>query len=104
MRILVVDDEKAKRLTLRDALATQGHEVVTAADGEEALRKLGDPRFDVVVTDLRMPKADGIEGSEVRFWPLDALQKDLVPIHADTLNDFKQYDGQFLLADNNSMR
>ena len=38
MRILVVDDEKIKRVTLADDLATQGHEVVTAADGEEALR------------------------------------------------------------------
>lgn len=61
MRILVVDDEKAKRLTLRDDLATQGHEVVTAPDGEEALRHMAEGRFDVVVTDLRMPKTDGIE-------------------------------------------
>ena len=61
MRILVVDDEKAKRLTLRDDLATQGHEVLTAADGGEALRQIEQGQFDVVVTDLRMPKADGIE-------------------------------------------
>ena len=37
MRILVVDDEKIKRVTLADDLATQGHEVVTAADGEAGL-------------------------------------------------------------------
>jgi len=61
MRILVVDDEKIKRVTLADDLATQGHEVVTAADGEEALQKLGSGRFDVVVTDLKMPKIDGVE-------------------------------------------
>ena len=61
MRILVVDDEKIKRVTLADDLATQGHEVVTAADGEEALQKLGSGRFDVVVTDLKMPKVDGVE-------------------------------------------
>ncbi len=40
MRILVVDDEKIKRVTLADDLATQGHDVVTAADGDEALRQL----------------------------------------------------------------
>ena len=40
MKILVVDDEKIKRVTLADDLATQGHEVVTAADGQEALDKL----------------------------------------------------------------
>lgn len=61
MKILVVDDEKIKRVTLADDLATQGHEVVTAADGEEALEKLAVGRFDVVVTDLKMPKIDGIE-------------------------------------------
>ena len=40
MNILVVDDEKIKRITLADDLAAQGHEVVVAADGEEALEKL----------------------------------------------------------------
>jgi DNA-binding NtrC family response regulator len=61
MRILVVDDEKIKRITLADDLAAQGYEVVAAADGEEAFRQLGAGRFDVVVTDLKMPKLDGIE-------------------------------------------
>jgi DNA-binding NtrC family response regulator len=61
MKILVVDDEKIKRITLADDLAAQGHEVAGAADGEEALQKLAAERFDVVVTDLKMPKLDGIE-------------------------------------------
>ena len=61
MRILVVDDEKIKRVTLADDLATQGHEVVTAAEGAEALTLLDQERFDVVVTDLKMPGVDGIE-------------------------------------------
>ena len=50
------------------------------------------------------PRADGVEGSEVRFWPLGALPADLVPIHARTLEDFKQYDGRFLLPGNGSAR
>jgi DNA-binding NtrC family response regulator len=61
MRILVADDEKIKRVTLADDLATQGHEVVAAADGEAAWELLQAGRFDVVVTDLKMPKLDGIE-------------------------------------------
>ena len=61
MKILVADDEKIKRVTLADDLAAQGHEVVTAADGQEALEKLAAGQFDVVVTDLKMPKLDGIE-------------------------------------------
>lgn len=61
MRILVVDDEKIKRVTLADDLATQGHEVLTAADGEDALQQLGSGPFDVVVTDMKMPRLDGLE-------------------------------------------
>ena len=61
MRILVADDEKIKRVTLAQDLETQGHEVVTAADGAEALEKLLAGHFDVVVTDLKMPKLDGLE-------------------------------------------
>jgi CheY-like chemotaxis protein len=61
MKILVVDDEKIKRVTLADDLAAQGHDVVIAADGQEGLDKLAAGKFDVVVTDLKMPKLDGIE-------------------------------------------
>ncbi len=61
MRILVVDDEKIKRVTLADDLAAEGHEVVTAGSGTEAISKLGAGRFDVVVTDLKMPEIDGLE-------------------------------------------
>ncbi len=61
MRILIADDEPTKRITLADDLAAQGHEVVTAEDGQEAVDKLAAGRFDVVVTDLKMPKLDGIE-------------------------------------------
>ena len=61
MRILVVDDEKIKRITLADDLVSQGYEVVTADDGDQALKKLADGRFEVVLTDLKMPKVDGLE-------------------------------------------
>ena len=61
MKILVVDDEKIKRITLADDLVSQGHEVVTAADGEAAWELLQAGPFDVVVTDLKMPRLDGIE-------------------------------------------
>ena len=44
------------------------------------------------------PKADGVEGSEVRFWPLDALPADLVAIHRETLADYRRYQGRFLLS------
>ena len=45
------------------------------------------------------PKADGVEGSEVRFWPMDELPADLMDIHRETLVDYRAYGGQFFLAD-----
>ena len=60
-RILVVDDEPASRTVVRDALERDGHEVVPAIDGEEALERFGDGAFDLVVTDLAMPRLDGSE-------------------------------------------
>ncbi len=45
------------------------------------------------------PKADGVEGSEVRFWPMDELPESLVEIHRETLVDHRIYGGHFFLAD-----
>jgi DNA-binding NtrC family response regulator len=75
MRILVVDDEKMKRVTLADDLATQGHEVVTAADGQEALEQLQAGRFEVVVADVKMPKVDGLELlKRIKRGPLEEVE------------------------------
>ena len=43
------------------------------------------------------PKADGIEGAELRFFPLSQLPDELVPIHTATIEDYKSYQGMFLL-------
>ncbi len=61
MRILVVDDEEMKRLSLAQDLGAWGHRVVTAADGQEALDRIRDGEFDVVIADLKMPRLDGME-------------------------------------------
>lgn len=58
-RILVVDDEVGLRKVVRDALERTGHEVTLASDGEEALELFADGSFDLVVTDLAMPRRDG---------------------------------------------
>ena len=44
------------------------------------------------------PQADGAEGSEVRFFPLSQLPKNIMNIHAQTIEDYKRYDGKFILA------
>ena len=61
-RILVADDEEAMRSLVARAIALDGHEVVTAADGGEALDMLvaDDGRFDLLLTDIKMPMMDGI--------------------------------------------
>ncbi|MGD0678278.1 MAG: sigma-54 dependent transcriptional regulator [Polyangiaceae bacterium] len=59
-RILVADDEEDVRSFLAETLERAGHEVTQVADGEAALRAAHEEPFDVVVTDLRMPAADGM--------------------------------------------
>ncbi len=60
-RVLVVDDEPGIRKVVRDALEREGHEVATAVDGQEALDQFEGGGFDLVVTDLAMPRVDGLE-------------------------------------------
>ncbi|HSO32559.1 MAG TPA: sigma-54 dependent transcriptional regulator [Labilithrix sp.] len=59
-RILVADDEEGVRTFVAEALEREGHEVVQAADGAEALRAAREEPFDVVITDLQMPRLDGM--------------------------------------------
>jgi DNA-binding response OmpR family regulator len=60
-RILLVDDEQAVQTLLTYPLRKEGYEVVGAKDGQEALDRFGEERFDLVVLDIMLPKLDGIE-------------------------------------------
>ena len=59
-RILVVDDERTLRDIVSRALRKLGHRLVTASNGEEALALLAEQAFDLVLTDLKMPKMGGL--------------------------------------------
>src|SRR6266480_2250710 len=61
VRVLVADDERAVRESLRRALVLEGYEVELASGGREALDSVGSGRADVVVLDLLMPDIDGLE-------------------------------------------
>jgi two-component system response regulator MprA len=62
MKVLVVDDERAVRESLRRALELEGYDVELAADGEEALDRLGSSAAaDAVILDVLMPGIDGLE-------------------------------------------
>ena len=57
--ILVIDDEKGILQLMHQALTQYGHNVETADDGQEGIRKFDDGSFDIVITDIRMPGIDG---------------------------------------------
>lgn len=59
--VLVVDDEEGVRSFVAEALSGVGHEVITAEDGAEAVEELKRTKCDVVLTDLKMPRVDGME-------------------------------------------
>ena len=61
MRILAIDDTRTLRELLCRTLRQASYDVVEAENGEEGLRRFGDHRPDVVITDLNMPVLDGIE-------------------------------------------
>lgn len=59
--ILVVDDERAIRNTLKDILEYENYEVTLAEDGEQAIALCQENSFDLALCDIKMPKKDGIE-------------------------------------------
>ncbi|MFA0963139.1 sigma-54-dependent transcriptional regulator [Roseivirga sp. BDSF3-8] len=78
--ILIIDDEKSIRSTLREILEYEKFKVDEAADGEEGLAKLKKKDYDVALCDIRMPKMDGLEvldhalklGKETQFIMISA--------------------------------
>lgn len=75
-RILVVDDDQQVRQAIRWILEDEGHIVSEAADGNEALRLIGESLPDLVVLDLTMPQVDGYGVAAV----LEAREGPRVPI------------------------
>ena len=59
--LLIVDDEAVIREGMRRILSTDGYHVETSASGRQAIEKIQEQDFDVVITDLKMPGMDGIE-------------------------------------------
>lgn len=68
-KILIAEDEPAILKMFTDMLHVAGFEVISAMDGEEALDKLNNTQYDLVLLDMQMPKKDG-------FAVLEAMQAD----------------------------
>jgi len=60
-RILIVEDEQQMRLGLRDNLEFEGYEVHEAGDGEEAVAKIRDVEYDLILLDVMLPKKSGYD-------------------------------------------
>jgi DNA-binding NtrC family response regulator len=58
--ILVVDDDQQMRSALKEAIIRVGFEAVLAGDGQEALQRMGQASFSMIVTDMKMPRMDGL--------------------------------------------
>ncbi|WP_456474559.1 response regulator [Candidatus Pyrohabitans sp.] len=64
-RILIADDELITLRGLERVLSREGHQVITAENGEEALRLLKENRVDILITDIKLP---GVDGSKLLEW------------------------------------
>ena len=64
-KILIIDDERAIRNTLKDILSFENHSVDLAEDGSEGIKLTEDNTYDLIFCDIKMPQMDGIEVLEV---------------------------------------
>lgn len=88
-KILIVEDEDALCLLYEEELAAEGYDVTTVRDAEGALDLLGRERFDLIVTDIRMPGRDGVE----LITQIVGLRKD-IPIIINTA--YQSYKDDFM--------
>ncbi len=82
-KILIIDDEKSIRYTLRDILEYEKYEVDEAQDGAEGFEKIQENDYDVVLCDIKMPKMDGMEVLEQTMTLGKDLQFILISAHGD---------------------
>ena len=60
-KILLVDDEASIRMALKEILEYESHTVIESPDAVAGLKALSQETFDLVITDIKMPKVDGLE-------------------------------------------
>lgn len=86
IKLLIVDDEESIRMLFREELEDEGYLTDEASNGVEALEKLRNNRFDLVILDIKMPVMDGIQAlNEIR-----KINKDLPVILCSAYGEFKQ--------------
>ena len=77
--ILVIDDEEMVTLSIKRLLRKSGYEVDTSNNGTDAMKKIKESDFDLIISDIRMPGEDGIEiVKKIRVYLLDN-KKEKIP-------------------------
>lgn len=90
MKILLTDDEPDVRKSLSNFLTKSGHKVVCAADGMEGLREFHSQDFDLLITDIRMPRMDGLEFlRRVKMIERSPVNMIVITGHGDMVNAIK---------------
>ncbi len=91
MKVLVAEDETIMRKTIELRLKKDGHEVITCSDGREAIKKIEEINPDLIITDIMMPFASGLEiieavkrreGKQIRVIVLSAMGQENVVLEA----------------------
>jgi DNA-binding response OmpR family regulator len=91
MKILVAEDEMIMQKTIELRLKKDGHEVITCSDGREAIQKIEEINPDLIITDIMMPFASGLEiieavkrngGKNIRIIVLSAMGQENVVLEA----------------------
>jgi two-component system, sensor histidine kinase and response regulator len=99
--VLVVDDEADNRVLLRDLLEAHGHQIMEAADGEQALVEARSNASDVILLDVMLPKLDGFEvcrrlKADARTAPIPILLITALTDRQDRLTGIKAGANDFL--------
>ena len=98
LRILVVDDDPDVRAIVADMLELDGHDVVAAADGRAALKVLKDATFDILLTDVVMPRMRGTDLATRAVKQQPGLQVVLMSSHVDDPKALEGVEGALFLA------
>ncbi len=78
-RILLLDDDHLVTLTLSRLLTSEGYEVIAIKDGQQAITKVSEMDFHLIITDIRMPGVDGVEVVEKIRAILKSSGRDPIP-------------------------
>ena len=84
-RLLVVEDHAVNLELMRYLLVSFGHSVVTATDGEAAVRAVASEPFDLIVCDVHMPKMDGLQFLAVARSRTDIAMPPVVAVTASAM-------------------